>query len=91
MVPFMFSMMLVHAERPAQFDRQAEAGDGEDFVDAFQDAAGDAGGLVLQAAGEVADQLFRFSARRAVPRLTQHLATPACKGLASRSVMLRAL
>jgi len=47
-------------QRPAQFDRQAEAGDGEDFVDAFQDAGGDAGGFPFQAAGEIADQLFRL-------------------------------
>jgi len=40
-------------QRPAQFDRQAKAGDGEDFVDALQDAGADARGLAFEAAGEV--------------------------------------
>ena len=43
-------------ERPAQLGRKAETGDGEDLVDALQDAPGDAGGLVLEAAGQIADQ-----------------------------------
>jgi hypothetical protein len=51
MVPFMFSMMLVHAcKRAAQLGGKAETGGGQDFVDAFHVAAGDAGGLVFQAA-----------------------------------------
>ena len=63
-------------ERAAQLGRKAEAGDGQDLVDAFQDAAGDAGGLVLQAAGEVADQPFRLRRVVQFPRLTPSLADP---------------
>jgi len=61
-------------QRPAQFDRQAEAGDGEGLVDALQDAGGDAGGLTFQAAGEISDQLFRLLGIIKFPRRTRRLA-----------------
>ena len=58
-------------KRTAQPGRKAEAGDGEDFVDAFQDAAGDAGGLGFKASGQIADQSFRLRRVAQLPRLTQ--------------------
>ena len=39
--------------------------------DALQDAAGDAGGLVLEAAGQIVDQSFRLRRVAQLPRLTQ--------------------
>ena len=68
-------------QRPAQLGRQAEAVDGEDFVEALQDAAGDAGGLAFQAAGEVADQLFGLVGVVQFPSLAQGLAHAGVKGL----------
>jgi hypothetical protein len=39
-----------------QLGGKAEADDGEDFVEALQDAGGDAGSPLLQPAGKVPDQ-----------------------------------
>src|SRR5216683_304455 len=63
-----------------KFARQAEAGDGEDFVDALQDAGGDARCLAFQAASEITDQLFRLLGIIEFPRLTQRLAHAGMQG-----------
>src|SRR6516164_11178652 len=48
-VPIMFSMMLlVQGQRSAQFGGKAKTDNGRDFVEAFEDAGGDAGSLLLQ-------------------------------------------
>jgi len=67
-------------QRPAQFDWQAEAGDGEDFVNALQDTGADAGCLAFQAASEITDQLFRLLGIIEFPRLTQRLAHAGMQG-----------
>ena len=78
-------------QRTAQFGGQAEVIDGENFVEALQNAVPDARCVVFQAAGKIADQPFgllrvvQFPGWRSVRR------TEACKGLGNRSVMLRAL
>src|SRR5215471_15839474 len=61
-------------QRAAQLSRKAETDDSQDFAEALQDAGGDAGGLLLQAAGEVADQPFGLVGIIQFPRLTQCLA-----------------
>ena len=47
-------------QRAAQFGRQAQAADGEDFIQPFQNAAGNARGVVVQAAGKIAEKLLGF-------------------------------
>ena len=61
-------------QRAAQLGRKAEADDGQDFVEALQDAGGDAGSLLLQPAGEVLDQPLGLIGVVQFPRLTQRLA-----------------
>ena len=68
-------------QRPAQFDRQSKAGDGEDFVDPLQDAAGNAGIVMFQAAGQVFDQAFGLVGVIQFPRLSQRFADTGVKGL----------
>ena len=60
-------------QRPAQLDRQAEADDRENFINALQDAGRDARGLPLQEPGKVADQLLRFVGVIQLPHLPQRL------------------
>ena len=67
-------------QRPAQFDRQSKAGDGEDFVDPLQDAAGNAGIVMFQAAGQVFDQAFGLVGVIQFPRLSQRFALHSAGG-----------
>jgi hypothetical protein len=67
-------------ERAAQLGRKAEADDGQDFVEALQQAAGNAGSLLLQPAGEVPDQPFGLVGGVQFPRLTQRLADRGMQG-----------
>ena len=66
---------------PPQADRQSKAGDGEDFVDPLQDAAGNAGIVMFQAAGQVLDQPFGLVGVIQFPRLSQRFADTGVKGL----------
>lgn len=68
-------------QRPAQFDRQSKAGDGEDFVNPLQDAAGNAGIFMFQAAGQVLDKSFGLVGVIQFPRLSQRFADTGVKGL----------
>ena len=61
-------------QRAAQFGRQAQAADGEDFIQPFQNAAGNARGVVVQAAGKIAEKLLGFCCIAQFPRLPQRLA-----------------
>ncbi len=70
-VPFMFSMMPVAGQGTAQVRGQAEAIDGEDFVAALQDTVAHAGCIVLQAAGQIADQTFGLLGIVQFPGLAQ--------------------
>ena len=45
-------------ERAPQLLRQSKPRNGEDFLDAFEDRAGDPGPVSFETLGEVADQLF---------------------------------
>jgi hypothetical protein len=51
--------------------QEAKADDGEDFLEASQDASGDAGSPLLQIASEVTEQPFGLVGVIPFPRLTQ--------------------
>ena len=69
-----FSMMLVQAsERRSSFG-QSKARDGEDFVDAFQDRAGDPRPVSFETLGEVAKQPFGLVGVVQLPCLSQYAA-----------------
>src|SRR5512134_694521 len=76
-------------QRPAQFGRQAEPGDREDFVDALQDACRHAGGSRRRARLRIS--FSALSASSISHAWRSALRTLACRGLARRSTMLRAL
>ena len=61
-------------KRAAQLRRQAQAGDGEDLVDPFEDAAGDTGGDLFEAACEVAKQFLGRLGVIKFPCLAERLA-----------------
>ena len=68
-------------QRPAQLERQPEAGDGKNFIQPLQNAGGDAGRVTLQATGEVSDQSLGLVGVIQFPRLPQSLADAGMKGL----------
>jgi hypothetical protein len=59
------------SERAAQLGRQTEPAHREDLVQSLEDALRDAGGVALQAVGEVTDQLFRLRRVVEFPGLAQ--------------------
>ena len=66
-------------QRAAQFGRQAQAADGEDFIQPFQNGAGNARGVVVQAAGRDCGEASRLLLHRSVPTPA---ATPCARLLA---------
>src|SRR3954470_16172552 len=60
-------------ERASEFQRQTEPRDGEDLVDTFQDAGGDARRLAFEPASEVPDQLLGLVGVVQLPGLAQRL------------------
>jgi len=84
----MFSMMLVQAsERAAR--QEAEADDGQDFVEALQDTGGDAGSLTAPAGGRGPDQPLGLVGVVQFPRLSS-TCDRGMQRLGRRSRMLRA-
>jgi hypothetical protein len=59
-------------ERAPQLLRQSKPRNGEDFLDAFEDRAGDPGPVSFETMGEVADQLFGLIGIVQLPCLPQH-------------------
>jgi hypothetical protein len=59
-VPCTFSIAVGAGNRAAQLRRQPGAVDGDDLVETFKQAGGDAGGLALHALGEVPDDVLGF-------------------------------
>ena len=87
----MFSMMLVQASERRSSTGTAQAGNGEDLVEALQDAGGDASGASCsrRRARFLASARSALSASSSSHACATALRTLACKGLARRSVMLR--
>jgi hypothetical protein len=67
-------------QRTAQFGGQAEAIDGENFVEALQNAVPDARCVVFQAAGKIADQPFGLLRVVQFPDLAQRPADGSLQG-----------
>ena len=59
-------------EGSSQLWRQSQAGHGEDLIEALQYVAGDAGCLLLQAPGEIAQKAFGLPRIVEFPGLSQH-------------------
>ena len=69
----------------------ASAIDSQHPVETFEDAGGNAGRLLVEPAGEIAQQPLGLVGIVELPGLAQRPLTEACKGLGSRSITLRAL
>ena len=67
-------------QRTTQFGGQTEAIDGENFIEALQNAVPDARCIVFQAAGKIADQSFRFLRVVQFPGLAQRPADGSLQG-----------
>jgi len=78
-------------ERASKFGGQSETGDGENLVQALQDAGADAGRIAFEALREIAHQFLGFVSIVQFPGLAQHTPDRACNGFGSRSMILRAL
>jgi hypothetical protein len=90
-VPVMFSIELVQASDRPQLCRELQTIDSQHLVEPFEDAGGNTGRLLVEPAGEIAQQPLGLVGILELPGLAQRARrTEACKGLSSRSITLRA-
>jgi hypothetical protein len=77
-VPIMFSIELVQASDPPQLCRELQTIDSQHLVETFENAGGNAGRLLVEPAGEIAQQPLGLVGIVELPGLAQR---PADRGM----------